>query len=626
MPLKVLLVLTLFTCAWTQDDGNANANTDAATAEKVTGVDTILEDPLAFDVKCTTDTECQGYHAFSICDLGALRNTTSDTLVQAQLCKCNRGYEKDETLGSCYREGYVNERCVPAGPTRCLTEHSACRPDPRRGGLYLCQCEENYVMVEYPYQSGNHTCGRELASHGLTLASDTACSTCKGTCFDVDGDMRRDGCQCVGSRTGLDCEVMHVHVECKMLAENNTKPYMKICYMPHDSVNMSSASMYIDMHKSFPECRAERANQDPANPQCINDDTGLPMPNNTWVVLVSLEQSQLLTCGVRKSVSDDAFKTKFATAVRIQMDPNYASDHDFVFETYCESSDYGVLSESFPIGERKYDNAAGKYMAPNMTFAVYLPDSSVPDRKQVVPQFSAIRMGDPINLAITLNQDDIYSTLRIEECTKADMANINSRNAKTSVIIHNGCPAEGQRDININNNFRRRHSGSQVILETGDIRVSRDDYTSSANPVTHIECTVKLCLFGYEDQCIPHTCTAPSNTPLASRRRRQATDSAAETAQLGTDLFWYDPNPQTDNFQISVVGFAVLICVLIFLLAVFMLLTVCLYFRIRTLTTGKVADDRNGRDTIQLAIIGGANQRQPQRFAMPRINRTDIRT
>ncbi|CAH1773394.1 unnamed protein product [Owenia fusiformis] len=435
------------------------------------------------------------YCTDSFAKCGDITSSGSDS------CECdevNLWFSKDEAgVIVCKRRTFVGKICDEK-LSFCDDTNSLCKDDGWGSSVNRCICKEEYLAVKA--DNGTYQCALKITGDSCRQCEDNL-----GQCYDTDGDEQRDGCVCPSSRSGDDCTISHVSVKC-------TRDSMSVCYKPHEGIDFSGgasvgATMYPYGYKTI-ECLA------------IPASGGDECEDGNQLLKISIKDVDLARCGI-KVLNEPGLK-KYETLIVVQRNPNSIDSNDISFRTYCTFDDVKQLSFE-GIGVLGVPgNSNGDHLEADIRLSV------VNALGQEIPTGVALRLGDSIELVMSLADDGTYGSMKVERCTISSESEMPSTSAVTIPVITDGCPTDNQDHITNENTFKRIE-GSTHYLKTGPIEV----FKPSRGTSSYVHCTVKLCLTKNEEQCKMTTCPAKSG----GNRRKRAVDSASATVKVGWKVF-----------------------------------------------------------------------------------------
>ncbi|CAD5124022.1 DgyrCDS12325 [Dimorphilus gyrociliatus] len=447
----------------------------------LTTVSALNHENVFTDSTCQTIEDCKKFDPLNYID--SLNCIEVDGSSKRCLCKESDSYHMQN--GSCQFLPGIGEHCLKE-TRRCLKKHSSCTDS--SDGLHKCMCDQNTLHVRKN--------GEEYCAQMITTFLDVNCFICEnneGKCYDINDDLLKDGCLCPASRSGENCEIIHVDVKCWV--DTMT---MNVCYFQHDGINLSTSSrIYTNNHGEDIKCQGR-----PNEKYCKY--------KGAYLLQLPLKEDH---CGMRKIMMTDSIK--YSSKIYVQK-YDMPSVNDIIFDTFCEFITQ-VRSNFQAVGVIEHARGSvGVHSVPNLSTFI---ENTIGER---VPSDTYMRVGDSVRFIIVLNKRDAYGAIKVRNCIASNSYTLGDDDSLSLPLIAEGCPVANQNTFNSLNNWRR-YSSQAHMLETGKIKLFK--FSSGSNFFLH--CRVILCLMNEMNKCNPSVC---SNSTLlkSSKRQRRATDQFAE--------------------------------------------------------------------------------------------------
>lgn len=563
-PLAVFLLGLIVTTNLTGAQGQIT-NATETTAEASGVVTTAAEDYFAID--CTVDANCTSKDKNAICD---------DT----KRCRCHveDGWKRIPEKDRCFYHADYNAPCNEN--TYCTTANATCSETGSLTSIKTrCLCKGNNIDFVAVKSSDTYKCEKII-----TKSDNSACAKCianEGTCYEENGSQK---CKCTVSRSGDDCEIIHVHVQCTMTGDFS----MRLCYDPHSTLQEGqSVSMYPIGKGTVTECIAAKLTTNTTDNFCAAGSYYLKIP---------MAKDERDTCGVTEIVTD-MYTKRLETTWDIN-DPTVITG-SFAAKTYCKFSHSALQSSGAIYLSRTNGNDRGEYIKPMTYFHALTAQGDMINE--------AVSVKDLIKLEIGLIPDGTYAALKPTKCTVSSSASPNNPKVTSFVIFEDGCPRSESNGGITNFNFQRVRGNMNVTTKA--IRIVK--LTDGTTMFFH--CIVKLCLTGSEDECMPmSTEECAKSTSTSGGRRRRATEPEKETT-LDLAIKIKDESSAGPNGMMGMDPpvFATIIGLLVVLVLVALVVASIVVYKIR------VKNNKIG-DNVELT-------NKPQRFALPRVQRNHLR-
>jgi hypothetical protein len=220
---------------------------------------------------------------------------------------------------------YLGDLCMNSTSCTALVPNSECKDSGDNAGTSRCRCSANYYAFNDLGDGKKEgiKCGKVL-----TTAINKNCQACEdneGTCVEDVSKTNGVVCECAISRSGDNCEIIHVNVSCSMAA-------MKICYSPHVNVDFADGwRMYTGAHQRTPQCHSTTVNK-----------TSVTCQDGNQELILSLNETDLGTCGT--TYIEDAHNKRYMNKIEVVKFDIYDNIVDnatgIFFNVYCSFTAY----------------------------------------------------------------------------------------------------------------------------------------------------------------------------------------------------------------------------------------------------------------------------------------------
>lgn len=474
--------------------------------------------------------------------------------------------------------GYIGDICYNS--SNCIVQESGCADAQDNSGFKRCSCFAGF----YPYGSNrgdktSYKCG------SVIHPGDPRCQLCQGVCVNNGSSVF---CQCPLSRTGDNCEIIHLNVSC-------TTTDMRICYSPHQDVNFQNGwVMFAENYENDPNCKGNVSN-------------GIAWCQQGYEQLeISLNTSNY--CGT--IVTKDAVSERYSMTIYIDQFNSFGEENTnanpYSFNLYCSFVAFenqvfsGVGVDSSNAGN------SGTEVFPNVTLFV------VDAYDRLIPAGEILNAGDLVRFIIALVLDGNYGSLEVVRCTASTSPIMPDSTAQTRALMNNGCPVPSDSTANswywtvlsFNNNALQLQSGFVPI------------FNLPGSTSVYLHCELKVCLVG-DNSCplLNQTYCSSQNLMKRSiaevsimRHKRDATN-----VDIQTSLKVQDPistSSPSASFSTSSDNSAWTVFLTIFIIIAVILIAITAVVALRIKRYQSNCD---------------ANQLRPQLFTLPRITRTHER-
>jgi len=338
-----------------------------------------------------------------------------------------------------------------------------------------------------------YECGVKLSAYAPGCE---VCSNNDGLCYDLNDDGVKDGCSCPVSRTGEDCAAIHANVTC--IADPQNGLSIQICYKPHDGVDFSASSQMY-------------AEQSANNPDCVGvEDTEGVCPHASRVLTMALSEERREACNIKKIQQSQ--QTNYESRIYVTT----VAGSQIIFDTFCTfqtnvdtSSGVGTIARS--------NGEEGLTVLPNLVFDVRRTDNSP------LQDGESIDINDEVRIYASLQDDDNYGALRVENCLFSNKQTIpGGNNWEYMLILRNSCPTDTN-FLNPGNTFEMVKSNPKE-LRSGKLKFKK----FSTSFMTYLICEIKVCLNDRTDECETVLCGPESSQPSLGRRKRAVQASGSE--------------------------------------------------------------------------------------------------